>query len=204
MTDGGIGRILVASLHQSIGDALPTRLDYYEHWLTPMGLRDGRTGRAPLGAVLSFLRQEGPQVYDRVMTGAGHYSAEWHHAQGGTLPRLVRVLPARLRAWAALRQSRRLLRSAFVPARVHVATRRGVGAVTVTAGIFCDLRERWAWPTCRYYAAAIERHLALQGVPADVVIEACQATAEGSCRIAVTFRRSGLEPAVEPAAEATS
>ena len=44
MTDGGIGRILVASLHQSIGDTLPLRLEYYEHWLTPMGLRDGRTG----------------------------------------------------------------------------------------------------------------------------------------------------------------
>ena len=203
MTDGGIGRILVASLHQSIGDSLPTRLEYYEHWLTPMGLRDGRTGRAPLGAVLSFLRQEGPLVYDRVMTGAGHYSAEWHHAQGGAMSRLVRVLPARLRARAALRQTRRLLRSAFAPAHVHVSTRRGVGAVTVTSGIFCDVRERWAWPTCRYYAAATERSLALQGVPAAVAIECCHATAEGPCRIAVTFHRPGPAPAAEPAAEAT-
>ena len=197
MTDGGIGRILVASLHQSIGDALPTRLEYYEHWLTPMGLRDGRTGRAPFGAVLSFLRQEGPQVYDRVMTGAGHYSAEWHHAQGGAMPRLVRALPSRLRARVALRQSRHLLRSAFAPAQVRVSTRRGVGAVTIASGIFCDLRERWAWPTCRYYAAAIDRSLTLQGVPADVAIESCQATAEGPCRIAVTFRRPGVEPTVE-------
>jgi hypothetical protein len=204
MTDGGIGRILVASLHQSIGDALPTRLDYYEHWLTPMGLRDGRTGRAPLGAVLSFLRQEGQPVYDRVMIGAGHYSAEWHHAQGGALPRLVRLLPYRLRARMALRQSRRLLRSAFAPARVRVATRRGVGAVTIASGVFCELREPWAWPTCRYYAAAIERHLALQGVLADVAIEACQAMAEGTCRIAVTFRRPGVVPAVEPTEETRS
>jgi len=203
MTDGGVGRILVASLHQSIGDVLPTRLDYYEHWLTPMGLRGGRTGRAPLGAVLSFLRQEGPQVYDLVMTGAGHSSAQWHHAQGGAMPRLVRVLPAQLRARAVLRQSRRLLRSAFAPAQVHVSTRRGVGAVTIGSGIFCDLRERWAWPTCRYYAAAIERYLALQGVPADVVIDTCQAIADGPCRFAVTFRRLGLEPAA-PAAEGTS
>jgi hypothetical protein len=199
MTDGGIGRILVASLHQSIGDALPTRLDYYEHWFTPMGLRDGRTGRAPLGAVLSFLRQEGQPVYDRVMAGAGHYSAEWHHAQGGALPRLARLLPYRLRARVALRQSRRLLRSAFAPAHVRVTTRRGAGTVTIAAGIFCDLRERWAWPTCRYYAAAIERYLALQGVQADVAIETCQAAAEDLCRIAVTFRRPGADPPTEPA-----
>lgn len=197
MTDGGIGRILVASLHQSIGDALPTRLDYYEHWLTPMGLRDGRTGRAPLGAVLSFLRQEGQPAYDRVMTGAGHYSAEWHHAQAGAVARLVRLLPYRLRARAALRQSRRLLRSAFAPAEVRVATRRGVGTVTIASGIFCDLREPSAWPTCRYYAAAIDRHLALLGVPADVAIETCQATADGLCRIAVTFRRPGAAPPME-------
>ncbi len=105
------------------------------------------------------------------------------------MARLVRLLPYRLRARAALRQSRRLLRSAFAPAEVRVATRRGVGTVTIASGIFCDLREPWAWPTCRYYAAAIERHLALLGVPADVAIETCQATADGLCRIAVTFRR---------------
>lgn len=200
MTNGGIGRILVASLHQSIGDALPTRLDYYEHWLTPMGLRDGRTGRAPLGAVLSFLRQEGQPAYDRVMIGAGHYSAEWHHAQGGALPRLARLLPYRLRARVALRQSRRLLRSAFTPAHVRVSLGRGAGAVTITAGIFCELREQWAWPTCRYYAAVVERHLALHGVPADVAIESCQATAAGACRIDVIFRRPGVTSATEASA----
>jgi hypothetical protein len=83
MTDDGIGRVLVASLHQAIGDILPLRLDYYEHWLTPTGLKDGRTGLAPLGAVLSFLRREAPEVYDRVMATAGQHSAEWHYQQGG-------------------------------------------------------------------------------------------------------------------------
>ena len=65
MTDDGIGRLLVASLHQSIGEVLPTRLEYYEHWLSPMGLREGRSGLAPLGAVLIFLRQEGEGPYTR-------------------------------------------------------------------------------------------------------------------------------------------
>ena len=59
MIEAGIGRLLVASLHQGIADLLPTRLEFYEAWLNPVGLRDGRIGLAPLAAVLSFLRQEG-------------------------------------------------------------------------------------------------------------------------------------------------
>ena len=41
MNEAGIGRLLVASLHQGIGDLLPTRLEFYEAWLNPSGLRDG-------------------------------------------------------------------------------------------------------------------------------------------------------------------
>ena len=59
MNDAGVGRLLVASLHQGIADLLPTRLEFYEGWLNPAGLREGRIGLAPLAAVLSFLRQEG-------------------------------------------------------------------------------------------------------------------------------------------------
>ena len=62
MTDSGVGRLLVASLHQGIADLLPSRLEFYEAWLNPAGLREGRIGLAPLAAVLSFLRQEG-EVY---------------------------------------------------------------------------------------------------------------------------------------------
>ena len=77
MDDGSIGRLLVASLHQSIADELPTRLEFYESWLSPEGLRDGRIGLAPLAAVLSFLRQEGGGAYPRVTARAGAHSAEW-------------------------------------------------------------------------------------------------------------------------------
>jgi hypothetical protein len=59
MTDGVVGRVLVASLHQGLVDLHPTRLEFYEGWLNPSGLRDGRIGLASLAAVLSFLRQEG-------------------------------------------------------------------------------------------------------------------------------------------------
>src|ERR671918_383445 len=84
MNEAGIGRLLVASLHQAIADLLPTRLEFYEAWLNPTGLRDGRIGLAPLAAVLSFLRQEGEQ-YTLVAARAGEYTAEWW--VGGRGPR---------------------------------------------------------------------------------------------------------------------
>ena len=66
MTEAGIGRVLVASLHQAIADLLPGRLEFYENWLNPTGLRNGTIGLAPLHAVLSFLRQD-DHVYPRVV-----------------------------------------------------------------------------------------------------------------------------------------
>ena len=41
MRDAGVGRVLLASLHQGIADILPTRLGFYENWLHAKGLRDG-------------------------------------------------------------------------------------------------------------------------------------------------------------------
>jgi hypothetical protein len=197
LTDDGIGRLLVASLHQAIGDAIPMRLDYYEHWLGPMGLRDGRTGLAPLGAVLSFLRQEGQPVYDDIMTRAGRASAEWHLATDRLALPVTRILPARLRGRYALARSRRLVRAAFDPARARVGARRGHGYVEVEGSVFCTLREAWPWPTCTYFAAAIGRHLDLCGAPAAVRIEQCRAQGTGPCRLDVDFtaRAAGREGA---------
>src|SRR5207344_2812680 len=76
MREAGIGRVLVASLHQGIADILPTRLGFYENWLNAEGLREGTIGLAPLYAVLSFLRQEGA-AYDLITSRAGEYAAEW-------------------------------------------------------------------------------------------------------------------------------
>ena len=63
MNEPRIGRVLVASLHQAIADVLPSRLEFYENWLSVSGLREGTIGLAPLFAVLSFLRTEGA-AYD--------------------------------------------------------------------------------------------------------------------------------------------
>jgi len=57
MREAGIGRVLVASLHQGIADILPTRLAFYENWLNAEGLREGTIGLAPLyfSTVLTFM-----------------------------------------------------------------------------------------------------------------------------------------------------
>src|SRR5512137_3159361 len=117
MTEAGIGRILVASLHQGIADILPTRLDFYENWLNPEGLRHGTIGLAPLQAVLSFLRQEG-DAYRLITRRAGEYSAEWTVASQRHLSRsIMRKLPARLRTGAVLRLVRRMIRHTYVGTR---------------------------------------------------------------------------------------
>src|SRR4029077_16378847 len=95
--EGGIGSLLVASLHQGIADLLPTRLEFYESWLNPSGLRDGRIGLAPLAAVLSFLRQEVEPC--RLIVGrAGEYTAEWTAADmPGYKRAIIRAAPPALR-----------------------------------------------------------------------------------------------------------
>ena len=193
-SDDGIGRLLVASLHQAIGDAMPMRLEYYEHWLGPMGLRDRRGGLAPLNAVLSFLRQEGQPVYDDIMTRAGRASAEWHH--------LRRPAGAAAGPGAAAQPRRRATRSgggnawcgrpSSRPAPGSSA-RRGRGEVEISGSVFCTLRDPWPWPTCTYFASAIQRHLELCGSPAAVRIEACRAAGADPCRLAVDFTRGGAD-----------
>ena len=76
MIDTRIGRLLVASLRQAITELLPTRLEFYEEWLRPSGMPDGRIGLAPVQAVLSSLRQDGA-MYGPVVDRAGRLTAEW-------------------------------------------------------------------------------------------------------------------------------
>src|ERR671935_1534207 len=98
MREAGIGRVLVASLHQSIADLLPTRLTFYENWLNAEGLREGTIGLAPLHAVLSFLRQEG-DAYEMITTRAGEYAAEWTVASMSPMERtVIKAAPAWLRS----------------------------------------------------------------------------------------------------------
>src|SRR5258706_13940794 len=113
MTESGIGRLLVASLHQGIADLLPTRLEFYESWLNPTGLRDGRIGLAPLAAVLSFLRLEG-EPYRLIAGRAGEYTAEWTVADLSAFQRaVIRAARPGVRAHLGMRIARKVIRTTF-------------------------------------------------------------------------------------------
>jgi predicted hydrocarbon binding protein len=188
MIEAGIGRLLVASLHQGIADLLPTRLEFYEAWLNPAGLRDGRIGLAPLAAVLSFLRQEGA-AYHRVAGRAGEYTAEWTVADLAPSKRaIIRAAPQRVRTWLAMRVVRQMVRNTYRGSRAVVRWRKGAGQVDIRGSIFCEVRDRVELPLCEFYAAAIRRLLYLFSVDADVGILQCRAAGGAGCLVTVTVR----------------
>lgn len=189
MVDAGIGRLLVASLHEGIADISPARLEFYENWLTPPGLRDGKFGLAPLHAVLSFLRLEGEHTYGRIMTRAGEYSADWAYAELSSVERaLVRSFPLGLRARWALRLSRRLVAQTFKGSKASVRMRKGAATLGIRASIFCSVRETASWPMCVFYSAAIARFLHRFDLDAEVHITQCRAFGASDCIMAVNIR----------------
>src|SRR5216117_2128628 len=131
MREAGIGRVLVASLHQGIADILPTRLSFYENWLNAEGLREGTIGLAPLYAVLSFLRQEG-DAYQIITTRAGEYAAEWTVQALTPFQRTaLKTAPEWLRRRLVLRLARRVVRSSYRGSRAISRLRRGTASVDV-------------------------------------------------------------------------
>ena len=194
MTDAGVGRLLVASLHQGIQDVLPTRLDFYESWLNPAGMRDGKIGLAPMAAVLSFLRQEGEQ-YDEIARRAGQYTAEWMvQAMSPLERRFAKALPARLRLWYVMRLARRLVRQTYAGSRAVMRRRSGgVSAVDLRGSLFCQVREPTAQPLCEFYSAAIRRLTELFQLEFDVRTDGCRGTGAPKCLIVLAHRPA--EPA---------
>lgn len=176
MSEPGIGRVLVASLHQAIGDVLPQRLVFYENYLTAEGLRGGTIGLAPLLAVLSFLRQEGA-VYEPLMARAGVYAAEWTvQALSGVERTMIESSPRWVRARMLLRLAGRLVSDTYPDSRASGRLRRGQAQITVRNSIFCTVREPVADPLCHFYAAAYEKVLALFDMPSTVQVASCRAT----------------------------
>src|SRR5688572_11115715 len=155
MIEAGIGRLLVASLHQGIADLLPTRLEFYESWLNPAGLRHGTIGLAPLAAALSFLRLEG-EPYRLIAARAGEYTAEWTVADLAPFKqRLIRAVPPSLRVHLVMRLARAMIRNTYRGSRAIVRWRKGTGAVDIRGSIFCEVRDPVEQPLCEFYAAAI-------------------------------------------------
>jgi bacteriochlorophyll 4-vinyl reductase len=191
MNDAGVGRLLVASLHQGIADLLPSRLEFYESWLNPTGLREGRIGLAPLAAVLSFLRQEG-EAYRLIAARAGEYSAEWTVAGLPAFERtLVRAMPDAVRLRLVTRIARRMVHQTYGGSRAMVKWRNGRGLVDIRGSIFCEVRDATEQPLCEFYAAAIRRLLHLFNIHADVGTDRCRATGAGQCLMSVQVRPQG-------------
>src|SRR6202521_1064171 len=137
MREAGIGRVLVASIHQGIADILPMRLGFYENWLNAEGLREGTIGLGPLYAVLSFLRQEG-EAYHMITTRAGEYAAEWTVESRPPAKRaLLRAAPVWLRRRLLLRLASHLVRSSYRGSRAVSRLRHGMASINVRASIFC-------------------------------------------------------------------
>jgi predicted hydrocarbon binding protein len=198
MSEPRIGRVLVASLHQAIAEVLPMRLEFYENWLSSSGLRDGTIGLAPLSAVLSFLRTEG-EPYTVITVRAGEYAADWTVASLSELERrFVRALPMTLRARAALRVARALVRSTYPGSRAIVRLKRDQATIDLRGSLFCEVREASTHPLCGYYAAAIERVLHLFGIRASARVTECRAgSGRKGCLMAVVVRgASADEPVV--------
>lgn len=188
MSEARIGRVLVASLHQSIADLLPTRLEFYENWLNVAGLREGTIGLAPLTAVLSFLRTEG-HAYHLITARAGEYAAAWTFENVPALKvRIVRALPAGMRARAALGTARNLVRATYPGSRAMTKIKNGVVTVDIRGSLFCEVREVSGEPLCGFYASAIARVLQLFDVSAEARVNECRASgARRGCVVAVTL-----------------
>lgn len=195
MSEPRIGRVLVASLHQSIADVLPDRLEFYENWLSVSGLREGRIGLAPLSAVLSFLRREG-EAYSDVTERAGRYAAEWTvRGLPAVERRVVRLLPAPLRARAALRTARALVRTTYPGSRAIVRVRRGVASIDLRGSLFCEVREASALPLCGFYRAAIAHVLQLFAVDVEAQVVECRAAGtRRGCAFTIRVRRADPAP----------
>ena len=198
MRDAVVGRVLVASLHQGISDILPTRLAFYESWLHAEGLRDGTIGLAPLYAVLSFLRQEGEDPYERITTCAGEYAAEWTVQSMAPIERtLTKAAPAWLRSRLLLRRLGRLVNESYTGSRVVSRLRRGQASVDVRGSVFCTVRDAVPRPLCGFYVAAFTRLHALFDLTARVEVSSCRGMGQTACLM--TFAPSDNRAAGGPA-----
>ena len=144
MREAGIGRVLVASLHQGIADILPTRLAFYENWLNAEGLREGTIGLAPLYAVLSFLRQEG-DAYRIITSRAGEYAAEWTVQSMPPMHRaMIKAAPVWLRRRMLVRLVLHLVRNSYKGSRaISPSGSRCFGVQPSSRRAFAPL-SRWS------------------------------------------------------------
>lgn len=197
MVDAGIGRLLISSLHQGIADTAPSRLDFYEEWLSPTGMRDGRLGLAPLGAVLSFVHREEAPSNDQIVRRAGRYAADWTFADVSGLRRwYIRRLPTGLRTRAALGLGKKLIFATVRESKVKSRVQGSSASMEINSALFEQLRDPATMPMRLFYASAIERLFAHCAVDAEVSISTEHPGAWG---LAITIRGPRTTEAVDAA-----
>ena len=158
MVDAGIGRLLISSLHQGIADVSPSRLDFYENWLSPSGMRDGRIGLAPLGAVLSFLHREEPPSNDQIAARAGVCAADWTYQELSGLRRwYLHRLPLSLRARAVLGLGKRLVLATVRQSKVTKRMSGSTAVVEIQSALCKQLRDPATVPMRGFYTSALQR-----------------------------------------------
>jgi hypothetical protein len=195
MTEGRLGRLLPACLHQAIADELPQRLEFYEEWLDPIGLRDGSIGLAPLSAVLGFLRTE-HDSYDAVTGRAGLLAAQWSIASRPAYQRrLGASLPLSLRRRFALRIARQIVRDVSSTSAAATKVRRGHATMRVDTSVFCGVRDPQSTPLCAFYRALVMESLRAFQVPADAAIESCRAVSGTGVACLIRIELAPSKPA---------
>jgi len=195
MVDAGIGRLLISSLHQGIADIAPNRLEFYENWLSPAGMRDGRIGLAPLGAVLSFLHREEAPANDQIVARAGRYAADWTFADISGFRRwYLRRLPMGMRARAALALGKKLVLTTVRESKVKTRLQGSTAAIDINSALFDQLRDPATIPMRAFYASAIDRLLQHCAVDADVSVTSDQ---PGAWSLAITVRGPRALEAIE-------
>ena len=191
MSDAGIGRLLISSLHQGIADVSPNRLEFYENWLSAKGMRDGRIGLAPLGAVLSFLHREEAPTNDQIVERAGRYAADWTFVELSPLRRwYIQRLPTSMRARAALSLGKKLVIATVRQSRVKTRFNGTTAGIDIDSALFDQLREPATIPMRAYYASAVARLMAYCAVDADVGVTTNE---PGAWSLAITIK--GPRPA---------
>jgi bacteriochlorophyll 4-vinyl reductase len=186
MREGGVGRVLVASLHQGVSDVLPARMAFYEHWLHVEGLSEGTIGLAAVQAVLSFLRQEGGATYDAVMARAGSCASDWTVDSMTPLKqRALRALPEFLRRRMLLSAAGRLVRETASQTRAAWRVRHGVILIELHGSIFCGVRQPAPHPLCGFYAVAYTKLLSRFGIDMPVVMAGCRGAGASTCTLEI-------------------
>ena len=196
MSEPKIGRVLAASLHQSIDELIPARVEFYESWLTGARIRQGELGRARISAVISFLRQEGAE-YDAIVDRAGRYAADWTVAALPVVGRaLLRRLPRPIRVRMVLRLAARMIRGLHDDGRLRAVVRRGTAVVMLEGSLFCDVRDPVGAPLCRFYGAVLARCLESFDMSARVQLSRCRATGDGICELIIHIGGRETRPSV--------